>query len=73
VLEEREVTPGVFEGGHSAARRSRIIRAVSGGLSSQDISVFQILVDAVAIIGPSPMDIPPANGQNPDHGGAKEG
>src|SRR5438552_11850190 len=65
VLEEREVTPELLK---AAIRRQTIANKfvpVIGGSALKNIGI-QYLVDAVVDYLPSPLDIPPAKGQDPD-------
>ena len=65
VLEEKPVTPELLK---AAIRRQTIANKfvpVIGGSALKNIGV-QYLVDAVVDYLPSPLDIPPAKGQNPD-------
>src|SRR2546423_8693944 len=65
VLEENPVTPELLK---AAIRRQTIANKfvpVIGGSALKNIGV-QYLVDAVVDYLPSPLDIPPAKGQNPD-------
>jgi elongation factor G len=67
VLEEREVPPKLLK---AAIRRQTIANKfvpVIGGSALRNIGV-QYLIDAVIDYLPSPLDIPPAKGQNPDTG-----
>jgi elongation factor G len=67
VLEEREVAPKLLK---AAIRRQTIgnkFIPVIGGSALRNIGV-QYLIDAVIDYLPSPLDIPPAKGQNPDTG-----
>src|SRR6266566_87112 len=71
VLEEREVTPELLK---AAIRRQTIANKfvpVIGGSALKNIGI-QYLVDAVVDYLPSPLDIPPAKGQDPDTGGPVE-
>src|ERR1700740_824626 len=65
VLEEKPVTPELLK---AAIRRQTIANKfvpVIGGSALKNIGI-QYLVDAVVDYLPSPLDIPPAKGQNPD-------
>jgi elongation factor G len=67
VLEEREITPELLK---AAIRRQTIANKfvpVIGGSALKNIGI-QYLVDAVVDYLPSPLDIPPAKGQDPDTG-----
>src|SRR5439155_7715096 len=67
VLEEREVTPELLK---AAIRRQTIANKfvpVIGGSALKNIGI-QYLVDAVVDYLPSPLDITPAKGQDPDTG-----
>src|ERR1700746_4061316 len=71
VLEEREVTPELLK---AAIRRQTIANKfvpVIGGSALKNIGI-QYLVDAVVDYLPSPLDIPPAKGQDPDTGAPME-
>jgi Translation elongation factors (GTPases) len=58
---------GVVEGGHSRQTIANKFVPVIGGSALKNIGI-QYLVDAVVDYLPSPLDIPPAKGQNPDTG-----
>src|SRR5246500_1046245 len=67
VLEEKPVTPELLK---AAIRRQTIANKfvpVIGGSALKNIGI-QYLVDAVVDYLPSPLDIPPAKGQDPDTG-----
>ena len=71
VLEEKPVTPELLK---QAIRRQTIANKfvpVIGGSALKNIGI-QYLVDAVVDYLPSPLDIPPAKGQNPDTHDAME-
>src|ERR1043166_4429604 len=71
VLEEREITPALLK---AAIRRQTIAHKIVpglGGTALKNIGI-QYLVDAVVDYLPSPLDIPPAKGQNPDTGESME-
>jgi len=62
--EERELTPELLKAGIRRQTIANKFVPVIGG-SALKILVFQYLVDAVVDYLPSPLDIPPAKGQNP--------
>jgi elongation factor G len=65
VLEDREVTPAMLKAGIRRQTIANKFVPVIGGSALKNIGV-QYLVDAVVDYLPSPLDIPPAKGQNPD-------
>ena len=65
VLEDREVTPVLLKAGIRRQTIANKFVPVIGGSALKNIGV-QYLVDAVVDYLPSPLDIPPAKGQNPD-------
>ena len=67
VLEEREVTPEMLKAGIRRQTTANKFVPVIGGSAFKNKGV-QYLVDAVIDYLPSPLDIPPAQGQNPDTG-----
>jgi elongation factor G len=67
VLEEREVTPELLKEGIRRQTIANKFVPVIGGSALKNIGI-QYLVDAVVDYLPSPLDIPPAKGQNPDTG-----
>src|SRR6266550_1483881 len=67
VLEEREVTPELLKAGIRRQTIANKFVPVIGGSALKNIGI-QYLVDAVVDYLPSPLDIPPAKGQNPDTG-----
>ncbi len=71
VLEEREVTPELLKAGIRRQTIANKFVPVVGGSAFKNKGV-QYLVDAVVDYLPSPLDIPPARGQDPDTGVAME-
>src|SRR5205823_4633837 len=71
VLEEREVTPELLKAGIRRQTIANKFVPVIGRSALKNIGI-QYLVDAVVDYLPSPLDIPPAKGQNPDTGEAME-
>src|SRR5215471_1052769 len=67
VLEEREVTPELLKAGIRRQTIANRFVPVIGGSALKNIGI-QYLVDAVVDYLPSPLEIPPAKGQNPDTG-----
>src|SRR5437773_2362897 len=67
VLEEREVTPDLLKAGIRRQTIANKFVPVIGGSALKNIGI-QYLLDAVVDYLPSPLDIPPAKGQNPDTG-----
>src|SRR5215217_5538415 len=67
VLEEREITPQLLKAGIRRQTIANKFVPVIGGSALKNIGI-QYLVDAVVDYLPSPLDIPPAKGQNPDTG-----
>ena len=67
VLEEREITPELLKAGIRRQTIANKFVPVIGGSALKNIGI-QYLVDAVVDYLPSPLDIPPAKGQNPDTG-----
>src|SRR5215471_9155974 len=67
VLEEREITPELLKAGIRRQTIANKFVPVIGGSALKNIGI-QYLVDAVVDYLPSPLDIPPAQGQNPDTG-----
>ena len=67
VLHEREVTPELLKAGIRRQTIANKFVPVIGGSALKNIGI-QYLVDAVVDYLPSPLDIPPAKGQNPDTG-----
>src|SRR5262244_603829 len=67
VLEEREVTPELLKAGIRRQTIANKFVPVIGGSALKNIGI-QYLVDAVVDYLPSPLDIPPAKGQDPDTG-----
>src|SRR5438045_9129047 len=67
VLEEREVTPELLKAGIRRQTIANKFVPVIGGSALKNIGI-QYLVDAVVDYLPSPLDIPPAKGQNTDTG-----
>ncbi|PYL49511.1 MAG: elongation factor G, partial [Verrucomicrobia bacterium] len=67
VLEEREVTPELLKAGIRRQTIANKFVPVIGGSALKNIGI-QYLLDAVVDYLPSPLDIPPAKGQNPDTG-----
>ncbi|HEY2711923.1 MAG TPA: elongation factor G [Chthoniobacterales bacterium] len=67
VLEEREVTPEMLKAGIRRQTIANKFVPVIGGSAFKNKGV-QYLVDAVIDYLPSPLDIPPARGQDPDTG-----
>ncbi|HEX4667945.1 MAG TPA: elongation factor G [Chthoniobacterales bacterium] len=67
VLEEREVTPEILKAGIRRQTIANKFVPVIGGSAFKNKGV-QYLVDAVIDYLPSPLDIPPATGQDPDDG-----
>ena len=68
MLKEREITPELSKAGIRRQTIAQEIRAGHWRLSAQEYSENSDLVDAVVDYLPSPLDIPPAKGQNPDTG-----
>src|SRR6201999_88141 len=71
VLEEKEVTPVVLKAGIRRQTIANKFVPVVGGSAFKNKGV-QYLVDAVVDYLPSPIDIPPAKGQDPDTAAPKE-
>src|SRR6202007_3394770 len=67
VLHEREVTPELLKAGIRRQTIANKFVPVIGGSALKNIGI-QYLVDAVVDYLPSPLDIPPAKGQDPDSG-----
>src|SRR5436309_1183968 len=67
VLEEKPVTPELLKAGIRRQTIANKFVPVIGGSALKNIGV-QYLVDAVVDYLPSPLDIPPAKGQDPDTG-----
>src|SRR5438045_1778914 len=67
VLEEREVTPELLKAGIRRQTIANKFVPVIGGSALKNIGI-QYLLDAVVDYLPSPLDIPPAKGQNSDTG-----
>src|SRR5204862_3496915 len=67
VLEEREITPELLKAGIRRQTIANKFVPVVGGSAFKNKGV-QYLVDAVIDYLPSPLDIPPAKGQDPDDG-----
>src|SRR6188508_1427771 len=67
VLEEREITPELLKAGIRRQTIANKFVPVIGGSALKNIGV-QYLLDAVVDYLPSPLDIPPAKGQDPDTG-----
>jgi len=67
VLEEKPVTPELLKAGIRRQTIANKVVPVVGGSALKNKGV-QYLVDAVVDYLPSPLDIPPAKGQNPDTG-----
>ncbi len=67
VLEEREVTPELLKAGIRRQTIANKFVPVIGGSALRNIGI-QYLIDAVVDYLPSPLDIPPARGENPDTG-----
>lgn len=67
VLEEREVTPKLLKAGIRRQTIANKFVPVIAGAALRNIGV-QYLIDAVIDYLPSPLDIPPAKGQNPETG-----
>src|ERR1041385_8334962 len=67
VLEEKEVTPEILKAGIRRQTIANKFVPVVGGSAFKNKGV-QYLVDAVIDYLPSPLDIPPAVGQDPDTG-----
>src|SRR5215468_10261970 len=67
VLHEREVTAELLKAGIRRQTIANKFVPVIGGSALKNIGI-QYLVDAVVDYLPSPLDIPPAKGQNPDTG-----
>src|SRR5204862_376693 len=67
VLDEREVTPELLKAGIRRQTIANKFVPVIGGSALKNIGI-QYLLDAVVDYLPSPLDIPPAKGQNPDTG-----
>src|SRR5438046_10505859 len=65
VLEEREVTPELLKAGIRRQTIANKFVPVIGGSALKNIGV-QYLVDAVVDYLPSPLEIPPAKGMDPD-------
>ncbi|HEY1769544.1 MAG TPA: elongation factor G [Chthoniobacterales bacterium] len=65
VLEEREITPVMLKAGIRRQTIANKFVPVIGGSALKNIGV-QYLVDAVVDYLPSPLDIPPAKGMEPD-------
>src|SRR6201988_4705356 len=65
VLEEREITPELLKAGIRRQTIANKFVPVIGGSALKNIGV-QYLVDAVVDYLPSPLDIPPAKGMEPD-------
>ncbi len=66
-LEERPITPEMLKAGIRRQTIANKFVPVVGGSAFKNKGV-QYLVDAVIDYLPSPLDIPPARGQNPDDG-----
>ncbi|MBV9007977.1 MAG: elongation factor G [Verrucomicrobia bacterium] len=71
VLEEREITPELLKAGIRRQTIANKFVPVVGGSAFKNKGV-QYLVDAVVDYLPSPLDIPPAKGQDPDTGAPME-
>jgi elongation factor G len=67
VIHEKPVTPELLKAGIRRQTIANKFVPVVGGSALKNIGV-QYLVDAVVDYLPSPLDIPPAKGQNPDTG-----
>src|SRR4029079_19115214 len=67
VLEEKPVTPELLKAGIRRQTIANKFVPVIGGSALKNIGV-QYLLDAVVDYLPSPLDIPPAKGQDPDTG-----
>src|SRR6202040_3715131 len=67
VLEEKPVTPELLKAGIRRQTIANKFVPVIGGSAVKNIGV-QYLIDAVVDYFPSPLDIPPAKGQNPETG-----
>jgi elongation factor G len=65
ILEEKPVTPAILKAGIRRQTIANKFVPVVGGSAFKNKGV-QYLVDAVVDYLPSPLDIPPAKGQNPD-------
>ncbi len=65
VLEEKSITPEILKAGIRRQTIANKFVPVIGGSALKNIGI-QYLVDAVVDYLPSPLDIPPAKGQNPD-------
>src|SRR5438552_2896634 len=67
VIHEKPVTPEMLKAGIRRQTIANKFVPVIGGSALKNIGV-QYLIDAVVDYLPSPLDIPPAKGQNPDTG-----
>src|SRR5246500_4237474 len=67
VLEEKPITPELLKAGIRRQTIANKFVPVISGSGLKNIGV-QYLIDAVVDYLPSPLDIPPAKGQNPDTG-----
>ncbi len=65
VLEEKPITPEILKAGIRRQTIANKFVPVIGGSALKNIGV-QYLVDAVVDYLPSPLDIPPAKGMEPD-------
>ncbi len=71
VIHEKPVTPELLKAGIRRQTIANKFVPVIGGSALKNIGI-QYLVDAVVDYLPSPLDIPPAKGQDPDTGGPVE-